>query len=153
MNQKQTTLYNMIFPIWMLFLFPYFPTWLIMLAGNFLIDSLVLALAMGCLHYQDRKQVWKSSILKIWIFGFLSDILGALIVFGLYIVCDGLKGFPLDQVMALPGVLAAGVLIYFLNRFSFKRTQLEAGQIHKLCLSLAVFTAPYTMLIPVEWLH
>ena len=54
----------------------------------------------------------------------------------------------------LPGIAVAGMLIYLLNRrFSFRRTALTAEQIHRLSLALAVFTAPYTMLIPSEWIY
>lgn len=38
---KQVKLYNVIFPIWLLLIFP--PVALIALAGNFIIDSLVIA--------------------------------------------------------------------------------------------------------------
>ena len=46
-------------------------------------------------------------------------------------------------------IALAGLLIYWFNRrLSFRRTGLPAQTIHKLCLALAVATAPYTMLIP-----
>lgn len=50
--------------------------------------------------------------------------------------------------------ILAGVLIYFLNRkFAFRKTGLAPEQIHRLALSLAIFTAPYTMLIPISWIY
>ena len=57
--------------------------------------------------------------------------------------------FPGSTVFAIPGAALAGLLIYWFNRrLSFRRTGLPAQTIHKLCLALAVATAPYTMLIP-----
>ena len=57
--------------------------------------------------------------------------------------------FPGTTIISIPGVLLSGVLIYFFNRkLSFGRQELTAVQIHKLSLALAVFTAPYAMMIP-----
>ena len=62
--------------------------------------------------------------------------------------------FPGGMLCALPGLVLAGVLIYFLNRrFSFRKTGLDEGQVKKLSLALAIATAPYTLLIPIEWLY
>ena len=133
---------------------------LILLPGNFLIDSLVLLLAMTVLGYAGRKAVWKSAILKVWGVGFAADLVGAGITLGLMLLLDRLVPqwntflFPGGQLLVLPGIVIAGVLIYLLNRrFSFRRTALTAEQIHRLSLALAVFTAPYTMLIPSEWIY
>lgn len=156
--KRQLRLYNVLFPIWMLFLWP--GVWLILLPGNFLIDSLVLLLAMTALGYAGRKAVWKSAIFKVWGFGFAADLVGAGITLGLMLLLDRLVPqwntflFPGGQLLVLPGIVIAGVLIYLLNRrFSFRRTALTAEQIHRLSLALAVFTAPYTMLIPSEWIY
>lgn len=57
--------------------------------------------------------------------------------------------FPGSTVFAIPGAALAGLLIYWFNcRLSFRRTGLPEQTAHKLCLALAVATAPYTMLIP-----
>lgn len=156
--KRQLRLYNVLFPIWMLFLWP--GVWLILLPGNFLIDSLVLLLAMTALGYAGRKAVWKSAIFKVWGFGFAADLVGAGITLGLMLLLDRLVPqwntflFPGGQLLVLPGIVIAGVLIYLLNRrFSFRRTALTAEQIHRLSLALAVFTAPYTLLIPSEWIY
>jgi len=45
MKKGQTKLYNVLFPIWMFYFLPTV-VWLILLPGNFLIDSLVLLAAM-----------------------------------------------------------------------------------------------------------
>lgn len=99
----------------------------------------------------------KKSIVRIWLIGFLSDFIGATLIFVLMLASDWLKLpfnlilFPATTIIAIPGVLLAGVLIFFLNkRFSFQKLQdeLSGEQIHKLCLALAIFTAPYAMFIP-----
>lgn len=119
-RSKSVRLYNVLFPIW--FLMYLFPSWLppVMLVFNFASDTLVLALA-------DLGGVWAEAL-----YGFWHPL-----------------NFPGSTVFAIPGAALAGLLIYWFNRrLSFRRTGLPAQTIHKLCLALAVATAPYTMLIP-----
>ena len=47
-------LYNVLFPFWMLILFP--QMWWIVLPGNFVIDSAVLLISMMALKIADKKQ-------------------------------------------------------------------------------------------------
>ena len=151
--KKHIRLYNVMFPIWFLFLLP---NWghLLILPLNFGIDSLVLYLGARHQKLENKGSLWKKSILKIWLFGFLSDILGALLIVGLYFwLCEipqwNLILFPGTTLLSIPGVALSGVLIYIFNRkFSFRNTDLTPEQIHKLSLLLAIATAPYTMMIP-----
>ena len=155
-KDNSVRLYNIMFPIWFLLLFP--PLWLVILPVNFGVDSLVLMLSARKQQVEDRKALWKKHILPVWGIGFLSDILGAVLLFGLYllIVESPLVDtwlnpvlFPGSVITAIPGVILAGFLIYILNKkLTFRKSQLDPAVIHRLCLHLAIFTAPYTMLIP-----
>lgn len=153
--KKEIRLYNVMFPIWFFWLLPT-PLWLVILLVNFAIDSLVLYLSARTGGLQERLQLWKKSIWKIWIIGFLCDIIGAAFIYGLwemliriFHVSWALGLFPATTILSLPGVALAGVLIYFLNkRFSFRKCVLDPAAVHRLSLALAVFTAPYAMLIP-----
>lgn len=158
--KKEVRLYNIFFPLWYLVLFwpllvPSLPVFLLLLPINFAMDSLVLVVTTKCLHLEHKARLWGRSILPVWLLGFLCDFLGAALVGLLIWLIEGnLSGdslfFPAATLYALPGVILSGVLIYTLNRFlSFRKSGLEKGQLHKLCLSLAVFTAPYLMMIPI----
>lgn len=125
---KTTKLYNVMFPIWFLFIFP--AVWLIIIPANFIIDSLVILITLKYLHYPKPSEIWKSKIWVIWLFGFIADILGALLVIGLYLVSveifpnlgAELIYFPGTCLVAIPGVALAGMLIYFLNKkISFRK--------------------------------
>ena len=74
MKKKSIKLYNVIFPIWLLWLIPM--TWVIVLPANFLIDLLVVVLTMKYLKVKEIKLNAKSVILKVWIFGFIADFIG-----------------------------------------------------------------------------
>ena len=161
-KRRSVMVYNVLFPTW--FLLYLLPSHLIllMLAGNFIIDSLVLLLAARWQKLDHKRVIWKKSILRIWLLGFVSDLLGALANLGFYLGLVALEGagilslsgfnpllFPGTTLTALPGVILAGLLIYWFNRFiSFRKTGLTPDTIKKLCLVLAIVTAPYAMLIP-----
>ena len=155
-ENRAIRLYNVMFPVYFFYLYP--TAWLYILPANFVIDSAVLAIAMKAFGLEKRLAIWKKTILPIWVIGFAADIAGAVLNLGLYMVLAELPmnwyGPPLEQLIVLPGIALAGVLIYVLNRWlTFRKTELEKEQIHRLTLSLAVFTAPYTMLIPTLWLY
>ena len=61
----------------------------------------------------------------------------------------GLGRFPLHLLSAAPGVILAGVLLYWASRkFSFSPTGLQGKQLHSMSLAIALCTAPYLMLLP-----
>lgn len=159
--KKQIRLYNLFFvpwAIWYLPLLPYFLVYgcllvLATLAANFVYDSLVLCLSMKWLRLQGKARLWKKSILKIYGIGYASDVAGTMLMVGIQRLCSEILKFrywesPVASILlVLPGIALAGVLIYFLNRrFSFTKCDLDPAQVHKLSLSLAVFTAPYLLL-------
>jgi len=152
--KKTIRLYNVIMPIWLIFLYPTL-LWLLILPLNFLIDSLVVLVVKRVRKIEPTRRVWQASILKVWIFGFLSDFLGAGVVLLMELLFSGVINtyrFPGLTLISIPGVLVAGVLIYVFNRYvSFRRCELDIKDVKALALSLAIATAPYTMLIPVTF--
>ena len=158
-HKNNIKLYNVMFPIWFFFFFPVM--WLVILPVNFLVDSLVLWLSAKRQQVDDRKTLWKKNILPVLGIGFLADLIGAGLVFLIYLVVaesplvDTWMNpvfFPGTCIISLPGVALAGWMIYILNKkLTFRKSQLDPAVIHKICLHLAIFTAPYTMLIPLYW--
>ena len=155
MKKHDIRLYNVLFPIWFFYFFPMM--WLLILPVNFLVDSLVLWFSARHQGIGERLVLWKKHILPIWGIGFLSDLIGAGLIFLIYMVIAELPLlrffnpllFPGTTLISLPGVILAGVLIYWMNRkLTFRKSSLDPAAIHRFCLHLAFFTAPYTMLIP-----
>lgn len=149
MKKGKTKLYNVLFPVWMLMMFP--GMWLIILPGNFIIDSLVLLITMKILNYADKKMFYKKHILKIFLFGMLADIIGALFIFlMMYVFEIGNMGDELY--LTIPGLLIAGLMIFIFNYFiTFKK--LDKKERLRLSLIFAIITAPYTYLIPTSWIY
>lgn len=151
---ERCRLYNVLFPMWLFYLFPT-GVWLLLLPANFAVDTLVLRWGAKRLGHPDVAGLWRRSILRVWGFGFLSDLLGAGLVLGLQLLIDavGLPWntffFPGVTLLSLPGVLLAGFGIYAFNaRYAFAGSGLTPEQIRRLSRWLALFTAPYAMLIP-----
>lgn len=147
--KKQIKLYNVLFPVWMLMLFP--QMWLIVLPGNFLIDSLVLIASMYILKIGEKRDFYKRSVLKIFLFGLLADFVGAVYMFVMaYCLELGVMGD--EWYLTVPGILISMVCIFLLNYFV---TFGKADKVLRLRLALifAVITAPYTFLIPTSWLY
>lgn len=158
MRKKEVRLHNVMFPIWFLIIFPI--TWIIILPANFIIDSVVLLISARLLRLSGIKEIYKRSILRIWLIGFASDFMGAGILF---LTTDSTAGWseylnavswnPFDNWYALLyvsfAVIISGICIYFGNlRFSFRNMDLEQRKKRILALALAVFTAPYILLYP-----
>lgn len=165
-NQK-ITLYNMIFPIWMLILVPH--SWVVILPVNYVIDAFVVKAALSFLHIEDRKKVFKSVINYVWALGFAADIIGALCMLAIilipieskwwyYHIQDAVSYNPLRTVYSfLLTSLCVAIAGYCIYRFNFKlfskRTELDEGTKKKVCLALAIVTAPYLFFLPMEWFY
>ena len=78
--KRETKLYNILFPPYMLVtIIPVIST--IFMGLNFIIDSIVLLIIPKFIHKKIDFTFYKKSIWKIWIFGYIGDIIGALFLF------------------------------------------------------------------------
>ena len=75
--KKDVKLYNMILPPFMLFFFVPF-LWIVSALGNFIIDSIVLLIISIFIYKKFTWQLYKKSIIPVFLYGFLSDFLGVL---------------------------------------------------------------------------
>ena len=149
-QQKQSvTLYNILFPIWMLLLFP--AAWLIILPGNFIIDSLVFIISLSLFKITDKKRWYRRYIFKIFSFGMIADILGTLYLLLILAVFEPDSSGD-DLRFTFPGLVLSAVLIFVFHYFiTFKKE--ERSIRFSLSLIFAVVTAPYTFLIPSSWIY
>lgn len=164
MNQYR--LYNVIFPIWLLLLIhPIF--WLALIPSNFIIDSLVIYVALKMLNIESKKTIYKKTILLVVLFGFLADFIGA----GLLLLAPAIPIEAFQQQVLIPLynnpfsniysfifisciLLLTGYLIYVFNRYiSFRKTDLSNHHKHLVALYLAIFTTPYLFLIPTQFIY
>lgn len=168
MNNKDK-LYNVIFPVWFLWLVP--PVILVVALGNFVVDSLVLFLAYRLFVAQREScgfgSLYRQCIVKVWLFGFLADIIGTIPLIGLmatdlspfsYEVESAIMWNPWTNIVAVlfvfGCVVLAGALVFVFNhRFALKKAISNPRVRFKTAVLLAVLTAPYTLLLPTEWFY
>lgn len=157
MKTHSGKLYNLIFPVYMILLVSPM-MWVFMILGNFAVDSLVLLISLAWMKHPAPKDIWKKSIFRIVCFGFLSDLLGSLVntlaaFWNLFPWFSSLNPYmwPECAMAALPAIVIAGLLIYLFNsRFSFRKTSLSKKEIRIVSLALAIVTAPWVMMVPLD---
>lgn len=159
-------MYNIIFPIWLILIIP--PIVLLVIPSNFIIDSIVLILGFKMLKLTNWFDKYKKSIIKVWIIGFVVDIIGSLLL--LLTQFMGSSGYlyenlvyplvwnPFESFLAVIYVLIVvsicGLLIYIINyRFSFKKTDLDDKNKKTISLLLAIITAPYLFFLPTSYVY
>ena len=145
---KQTKLYNVFFPIWMLVMIP--QTWIAVFPVNFLVDSLVLILLMRYLQVEEKKVFYKKHIVSVFFFGLLADLVGAGLLLLAMVLEVGTMGDELY--LTIPAVAISGLCIYLLHYFVIFRKEDKALR-KKMALTFAIATAPYTFLIPTAWVY
>jgi len=165
-SSMQTKLYNVVFPVWMLILFP--PAMIISLIGNLIIDSVVL---IGCCFLLKLNKEWnwqmfyKKHILKVWLFGLLADVIGAAILLScvqfqdfLGISREVINGITLDPfsnilafTLVFVAVFISGLLILLFNyRFTFRSSIQSELTRWKVAAFTAAVTMPWTFLLPTK---
>ena len=164
---KQTRLYNMILPIWLMFVFP--QVWLIALPGNLIIDCVVVFLTLMVLKHTAKWTVLKQVWWKVWLLGFAADFVGIALLIPALLIDTVLTGTwfewwsthigpvlyncwksPLPFLWTAAAVALSGVCIYFFDEWALRSCpQLSARERHILALTLAIATAPWTFFFPV----
>lgn len=162
---KKARLYNVIFPVWMLFLFP--QMWLIALPGNLLIDCAVVFLALLALKHTQKKAVLKKIWWKVWLLGFAADFVGVAVLWPAVsltsAVSENIRPLiepvlyncwksPLALLWTAAAIALSGVCIYFFDKWALRSCdQLSPHERHITALTLAIVTAPWTFFIPMHW--
>ena len=160
--RRETRLYNVILPIWMLLLFP--QVWLIVIPGNLIVDMAVLLLALAALRHAGKGAVVRQLWWKLWLLGFAADAVGVTWMFLgvlLYIplgslwestvghIAHNAFAHPAAFLWTLAGVALAGACIYFFDRRAMRGCPLlTPRERHVIALALAVVTAPWLFFIP-----
>ena len=164
--KKDVKLFNMIFPMWMLWIFP--PFFLICAAANFIIDSAVVLISNKILKFPNVFKKYRKCILLVWIFGFLADIVGGIYLFGISQLIDlfhnfgdsartiawGISynpfGHPLAFLITCTSIVLSGYLIFLFNyKISLNKLDINQKQKKQLAIILALVTAPYLFLLPI----
>jgi hypothetical protein len=175
---KQTKLYNMIFPPFMLTII-----WPISTVGNLIIDSLVVTSVL-LIFRKLSLDAFGKVFLRLWLWGYVSDAIGAVLMlivsevgkFKLHhnqiepnsLLFEILNSIDravtwssLDSIWGIMfiilGILIAAISIFLFDyNLVFKKhlsNVLTKKQMIIASLSMAIFTAPYTFFLPKELVY
>lgn len=165
--KKDVRLYNVILPIWLLWLFP--QLFILVAPANLAVDCMVLVVTLTALKHRGKGAVLKKLWWKFWLLGFLADFIGVLVllpgaflpsVFGnaawTYDLGTAMMANPFHHpgalVWTLAAVALAGVCIYFFDKRAMKKCDLlTVREKHVVALTMAVVTAPWLFLMPVYY--
>lgn len=159
--KKTVKLYNILFPIWMLVFFPS-PLWIALIPANYLIDRFVLKRTLP--KTVNRSAFCKKNSWKICLAGFVSDLIGALFLFLVVLLCDEkyelANGITMDPfkdllsflIVALAVTISA-IFIFIIDRMILIRCGLSRKQATRSAAFLALFTAPYLYLLPSKLIY
>ena len=124
--------------------------WLIFVPGNFLFESLILFICTKVFKLDNKKEIFKKNILKIFLFGLMANILGAMCLFVLvYVFNLGVSGSEIY--LTLPVLILTGTLIFVLNYFITFR-DMDKNLRLKLSLIFAITTAPFIFVLPIRFI-
>ncbi len=170
--KKQIRLYNVLLPIWLLFLFPQILVFII--PANLMVDCAVLFICLLALKHTQKGAVVKKLWWKLWLLGFAADGVGvAWMLLGWYVPAlsgqmdtpfgafweDAMMSahmlnpwtHPLTLAWTLAGVAIAGVCIYFFDKKAMRKLDLLTGrEKHTVALTMAIVTAPWLFLVPLR---
>ena len=178
-KKSSVTMYNLIFPVFML-LWP--PLWLMMpifgdlagglfvlgiLLGNLAVDWLVTALAMRWQKIPNIKQKSLKALVPVWLSGFAADFVGGLFLFAVVFIDNDWISQNIEiyfytsiyegswaLAVTLLAVALAGFCIYRFNmNWSLQQVDLTEQQRRRTALTLAVLTAPWLFLLPTDWFY
>lgn len=158
--------------MYLLWLFP--TIWITIAPANFIIDSVVVLLALSIWKI-PRKEIYKKTIFKVWGYGFLADLIGSLLLLAISLIShpiisnetlfsetirEAVNDFriaveynPFENIFAFMvtvlAIIISGLCIYKFNlKRTFKNIEIDDIYIKRMALTLAIVTAPYMLLIP-----
>ena len=174
MKKKRLTLYNLILPFWLILWFPSW-IWLIIIPANYVIDRLVFTIVSKKQKPELDQKFFRKHTWKIYLIGFGSDFIGVLLLLlpniielifdtteGGFFDTEGYYNFsnalnyncflhPAALLITLAAIALSGFLIYIFDRaVIFKTKAFTKEQANKTAFFLAIFTAPYLYLLPMQ---
>ena len=174
-QKSDYVLYNLAFPLWFIVWIPGW-WWLVLIPINFLIDYTVHGLSIRKIELAEKSEIKRKSIFRVCLCGFLSDFIGALFLFGIYMIVTffgeifidlGNRDFGLALcrwagnsmsscwnnvpafVLTVVSVAVSALCIFIFNKQLFiNKFGLSEYHAEYIAVRLAVYTAPYLFLIP-----
>lgn len=146
---EKNKLYNMIFPVYPMFISMFFPPLIfLILGGNFIIDSFVVLIISKICFKKVIGKFYLRNVFAAWGFGFAADIVGAVICFSM--LFSGIDSEISVVIGFLISVLMIFVFDFFItfNPAIHKEYCLNMTQRIFSSIAFAIFTSPVSFFLP-----
>lgn len=139
-----------------LFLILNITPWLfVALAFNLLYDSLVLNVLFNIIGVKLKKDVNIRTTMMVWVFGFVADIIGIVILMLLIALVPGVDAY--NPYYSIQGVIVFLVALIITMLVSYSIYDYLLGKVYvskrkrfRIIMWMILLTAPYYMMIPVS---
>ncbi|NPV91885.1 MAG: hypothetical protein HPY50_14055 [Firmicutes bacterium] len=148
---KEVKLNNVIFPLWFgLFVSPYV---LIPIVCNLVLDGLIIYLGLYLNKAKLRAERLRVVVVKAWIFGFLADIVGVILLllmdaylpfFNSYMAWEN----PFSLLYYILVIIFVGWMIYRFNYRLLAKEEVDEKAARRTALAMGIITAPWLFLLP-----
>ena len=156
MNKK---MYSLVLPIWlMLVAGPVL--WILILTSNFFVATIVLIIACHIFKLKNVLKIYKRSIVKMVLYGFLADAIGVSILLlmskinpdGLFtnVASNPTNSWVTTVFISICVAFSAWFAYFFHHRLTFRDLKVSEKKKKQIAVFVAIFTAPYLFFYPVK---
>jgi hypothetical protein len=140
-------------PIWLKL---HMSLWFIgLMVFNLLLDSGVMIGLLSIYKVSMKKDVRVRTVFMAWIFGIISDFL---IIMTLLVIANGMTNYDISNpYKSISGIIFMSimmimsvVLVFFMIKYLMKKVAVFGGKETKIAIWMAVITAPYYILLPIN---
>lgn len=156
MNKK---MYSLVLPIWLLLVSG--PVlWILILTSNFFVATIVLIIACHIFKLKNVLKIYKRSIVKMVLYGFVSDAIGVSVLLlmskinpdGLFtnVASNPTSSWVTTVFISICVAFSAWFAYFFHHRLTFRDLKVSEKKKKQIAVFLAIFTAPYLFFYPVK---
>lgn len=156
MNKK---MYSLVLPIWlMLVAGPVL--WILILTSNFFVATIVLIIACHIFKLKNVLKIYKRSIVKMVLYGFLADAIGVSILLlmskinpdGIFtnVASNPTNSWVTTVFISICIAFSAWFAYFFHHRLTFRDLKVSEKKKKQIAVFVAIFTAPYLFFYPVK---
>lgn len=156
MNKK---MYSLVLPIWlMLVAGP--ALWILILTSNFFVATIVLIIACHIFKLKNVLKIYKRSIVKMVLYGFVADAIGVSILLlmskinpdGLFtnVASNPTNSWVTTVFISICVAFSAWFAYFFHHRLTFRDLKVSEKKKKQIAVFVAIFTAPYLFFYPVK---
>lgn len=128
---------------------------LVLLIFHLLYDGGILVMLLSVFEVKMKKDVKVRTVIMAWVFGVVIDFV---VIILLLILANGIEAYDLKYPMnSAVGVIVlllmmifSIVMLYFVIKYLMKRVAIFGARSKKIAFWMAVLTAPYYILLPIN---